>query len=209
MQCLKPQASSLKPQASSLKVKYNKSIAFTLTELLITLGIIGLIATFTIPSVIKNIDEAQNNAKAKETISILSQLTAEAMMSGVNRGVDFPNFVASKLNTESVCLTATPTDGCLESVLTSGSLTYIQLHNGVMIDFSGYFETFGSWLVIDVNGVNKPPNLEGEDRFWLCYNVSEADKTQYDWGLIKRGTIVPCANHTTSVAKYNALFSNG
>ena len=173
------------------------------------MGIIGLIATFTIPSVIKNIDEAQNNAKAKETISILSELTAEAMMSGVNRGVDFPNFVASKLNTERVCLTAAPTDGCLGHILDGYSLSYIQLHNGVMIYFGSYFETFGSWLVIDVNGANKPPNLEGEDILYLCYNVSEADKTRYDWGLIKRGTIVPCANHTTSVAKYNALFSNG
>jgi type II secretory pathway pseudopilin PulG len=176
--------------------------------LLIALGIIGLIATFTIPSVIKNIDEAQNNAKAKETISILSELTAEAMMSGVNRGVDFPNFVASKLNTERVCLTAAPTDGCLGHIIDGYSLSYIQLHNGVVIDFSGYFHPSGSWLAIDVNGAKTPPNAEGQDRLWLCYNVSSADAT-YDRWLIKRGTIVPCVNHTTSVAKYNALFSNG
>ncbi len=131
-------------------------------------------------------------------------------MSGVNRAVDFPNFVASKLNTERVCLSAAPADGCLGNVMTNGwSLSYIQLHNGVVIDFSSYFETIGSWLVIDVNGANTPPNTEGQDILYLCYNVSVADFTHPQWGLIKSGTIVPCANLPTSVAKYNALFSNG
>ena len=48
-------------------------IAFTLAETLITLGIIGIVAALTLPSVITNYKEKQTVAQLKKTYSILAQ----------------------------------------------------------------------------------------------------------------------------------------
>lgn len=46
---------------------------FTLAEVLITLGIIGVVAALTMPSVINNYKEKETIAKLKKTYSVLSQ----------------------------------------------------------------------------------------------------------------------------------------
>ena len=53
--------------------KYKNKIAFTLAEVLITLGIIGVVAALTIPTLISNIQGIQFRSKFKKTISVLSQ----------------------------------------------------------------------------------------------------------------------------------------
>ena len=50
-----------------------KKTAFTLAEVLITLGIIGIVAAMTIPTLIQKNFEKQTVAKLRETQSILSQ----------------------------------------------------------------------------------------------------------------------------------------
>lgn len=55
------------------KYDIKKIIAFTLAEVLITLGIIGLVAEMTIPTLINNVNEAQYYAGAKKAYSTLSQ----------------------------------------------------------------------------------------------------------------------------------------
>lgn len=47
--------------------------AFTLAETLITLGIIGVVAALTIPSIIKNYQKKQTAIKLKQTYSLLTQ----------------------------------------------------------------------------------------------------------------------------------------
>lgn len=47
--------------------------AFTLAEVLITLGIIGIVAAMTIPTLLTNIREKQTVSKLKQTYSMLSQ----------------------------------------------------------------------------------------------------------------------------------------
>lgn len=51
---------------------YKKS-AFTLAEVLITLGIIGVVAAMTIPTLLAKYQEKQTVTKLKQTYSILSQ----------------------------------------------------------------------------------------------------------------------------------------
>ena len=46
--------------------------SFTLAEVLVTLGIIGVIAAMTIPSLIKSFEEKSNNTKAKKAYSAIS-----------------------------------------------------------------------------------------------------------------------------------------
>lgn len=50
-----------------------KNFAFTLSEVLITLGIIGVVAAMTIPNLMAKIDERRTVVKLQETQSILSQ----------------------------------------------------------------------------------------------------------------------------------------
>ena len=47
-----------------LEIRYKKG--FTLAELLISLGILGLIATFTIPKIVGAAGDSKYNAAAKE-----------------------------------------------------------------------------------------------------------------------------------------------
>ena len=51
----------------------NRCAAFTLAEVLITLGIIGIVAAMTIPTLINNYQKKQTLSKLKQTYSIISQ----------------------------------------------------------------------------------------------------------------------------------------
>ena len=51
----------------------HKKLAFTLAEVLITLGIIGVVAAMTIPTLMSKYYEKQTYTRLKETYSILSQ----------------------------------------------------------------------------------------------------------------------------------------
>lgn len=53
----------------------NIKIAFTLAEVLITLGIIGVVAAMTIPTLINNINDMQYKTAMKKAFSVLSQST--------------------------------------------------------------------------------------------------------------------------------------
>ena len=70
------------------KINYNSSMknynkrkrAFTLAEVLITLGIIGVVAALTIPTLISNYNKRQTVTKLKQTYSILSQALTMAQV---------------------------------------------------------------------------------------------------------------------------------
>lgn len=51
--------------------------AFTLAEVLITLGIIGIVAAMTIPAIINNSEKQSIVSKVKEAYSIMSQATGQ------------------------------------------------------------------------------------------------------------------------------------
>ena len=53
-------------------------LAFTLAEVLITLGIIGVVAAITIPSLITKLENIKNSTILKEDYSILQQVMRRA-----------------------------------------------------------------------------------------------------------------------------------
>ena len=55
------------------RVGVKQKVAFTLAEVLITLGIIGVVAALTLPSLIQKQHEKETVAKVKKAYSILSQ----------------------------------------------------------------------------------------------------------------------------------------
>ena len=71
---------------STYKPIYFQKAAFTLAEVLITLGIIGIVAAMTIPTLIANTRSQQYRSKFKKTVSTLSQA---ARMNQAQYGYDF------------------------------------------------------------------------------------------------------------------------
>ena len=82
--------------------------AFTLTELLVSMAVLGLIATLTLPHMFMSADRAKKRAAFKEAYQALAEATHAAMMDGAadSRGI-VPYFNAQK-----VCLINSLTEGC-------------------------------------------------------------------------------------------------
>ena len=68
----------LVPQCPSILVPLKKA-AFTLAEVLITLGIIGVVTAMTLPAVINKINDRQNIAALKKIYSVMSQATLDVI----------------------------------------------------------------------------------------------------------------------------------
>ena len=101
-----------------------KHYGFTLAEVLITLGIIGVVAAMTLPTVINNTNNKQNETALKKAYSIAQQ--ALAMMAANYGDVKPENFAVREFVTEyiknfnnaidcGIALNATAKDLCVSS----------------------------------------------------------------------------------------------
>lgn len=68
-----------KNDTKGVKMFMRKLSGFTLAEVLVTLGIIGVVASLTMPSLINNSDRQQFVARLKKVNSVLAQATAMAV----------------------------------------------------------------------------------------------------------------------------------
>ena len=173
----------------------NKSnVAMTLAEVLITVGIIGLIAAFTIPSLLNKTNDAELTVAWKKEYSAFAQAYQQMIYDNggdVSQWVDratgnyLPDpFLIEFMKYFSVakeCITSNynyicgtnnkPTSSTIYKTLSGGyvngnNLAYgnILLNNGAQL----YFRTYatGEFAVfIDVNGYQKGPNVLGRDLF--------------------------------------------
>ena len=105
---------------------------FTLAELLISLAILGVIATFTIPKILTAQTSAQNIAKTKDVAAMISGALLQAKMDGVVSATStaavltpYMNYV--KLDTSGTVIDGTPLIASFSCVAASPCL---QLHNG-------------------------------------------------------------------------------
>lgn len=144
--------------------------AFTLAEVLITLGIIGVVAALTLPTLIQNHQKQVYVTQLKKAYSTLgnafnkmavdedvvdwkqtncgSSLSTATCMEALTKQM---NIVKKKDN--SSCSTAWSGDFCDEAFLTNdGALFLFPCANVAQ-------------LLVDVNGVQKSPNKYGRDRF--------------------------------------------
>ena len=71
-----------------------KYLGFTLAEVLVTLGIVGVVAAMTIPILMTNIGEKQTISRLKQTYSLLSQ----AFKLAENDGADFGTLAENDSN---------------------------------------------------------------------------------------------------------------
>lgn len=152
--------------------------AFTLAEVLITLGIIGVAASLTIPSVINNIRyrEIQTSLKKQYT------LTQQALINmGRDEGyiikADFGNLILAEYLSKYYKLYKKNAGNYNYRNYKSfhgGTIGYSVLDDGSFITLDGIlymFENAGggnrhtTYITIDVNGMKKPPNKWGYDLF--------------------------------------------
>lgn len=174
---------------------------FTLAETLITLGIIGIVAAMTIPTLMAKLKNDRESAILKEDYSILQQMMKMANEEGamgsivVGNNIDemkewFNTYFLPYIKTTNVCYDKW---GCWSRNVKKangekytnntacGAVTVsFVLYNGsyvCMDDFGGFrfgVKTKGQTIgiLVDVNG-DKQPNILGEDIFALQFYENE------------------------------------
>lgn len=148
----------------------NVSIGFTLAELLISLVILGEIATFTIPKVLNAQQDGRRVAIFKETIGVLSEITYMGYLTGELTSSNVASYYTSKLNAVKICPNNAFTEQCWAHSGGSNEPGFI-LHNGATL--SG-FNNFGpgNGVELDWNGPQSP-NIEGQDiiALQICFGT--------------------------------------
>ena len=143
-----------------------KNCAFTLAEVLITLGIIGVVAAMTIPTLMANIKAHQYSAKFKKTVSTLSNA---AKMSQAQYGFDYSG-LTDKCNANSA--TDNPEDKQSLCSLLNGTLTGATYYYG-MNNFPNYeIKESEEFNKVDsfINNKNKLPIYQLSDGSLILFS---------------------------------------
>lgn len=173
---------------------FTKKAAFTLAEVLITLGIIGVVAAMTIPSLIQNYQEKVLANQFKKSYSMFSQVLNQVL---VDNDMSVPSCyynqhqtsydfsacnevsaaVLKKLNVVKTCEKKSYENGCIpkysglkQSYLQGFTQDWILNHSKSYVLADGTIileygdDAFPAIFAIDING-KKAPNKWGYDLF--------------------------------------------
>ena len=166
--------------------KLRKNLAFTLAEVLITLGIIGVVAAMVIPSLINSYQKKINIIKLKKAYSeFVSAVKLSEVQNGDLAGWDFnlsstdftekylfaywrlkkdtANKVKNKLRYKTLF-----GDFLRDNDLVSGSKTNVYtIPSGATLFIDSYKHPDNKYFSIDING-DSGPNISGKDYFHFC-----------------------------------------
>lgn len=144
-------------------MKRKNSTGFTLSELLITVGLIGTIAAITIPSVLSGMETTNRRAIMKDTLKIVTEAAEALTMQG-----DVPD------NTYLALISR------IKTLDRDNVGLVITLHNGVTL--SGFTAAPGvgftrcESFIVDVNGAGQP-NTVGQDRVGITASWAPDNST--------------------------------
>lgn len=172
--------------------EYKRFSAFTLSEILITLGIIGVVAALTIPTLINNYKEQTYNVGVNKVYSMLSQALLQIKVNNggsVDVGVVNSNGLRSQFCSVFSCIKNDTAENIFG--INKGNYKFYKgnvvsgyvdsgvndpaavLNNGMFFKFRDNGGcSFGvnacAWLDVDINGASGP-NEFGKDfyRFWI------------------------------------------
>ena len=188
-----PKIQSCKNQIDRFRTKFGmtnfkKLCAFTLSELLLSLTIVGVIAVITVPVIVGNIQKQIFATKLKNTVTMIEQVAQQELIRHHTRDLrntDFGNpeqLLTSKHfnilkscsynDARKICWKNSGKDKIIYMRLNNKSTTIsdqdtVILNNGVILGYrlvSGYDDRILGAFSIDLNGHVKP-NIFGRDVF--------------------------------------------
>ena len=174
-----------------------KRVAFTLAEVLITLGIIGVVAALTLPSVISNYQTKQRITQLKKVYNTLSQAYEMGVAeNGGNRDIrtwanvilyySKTDYIATLMQyTKPIHVCNPEDDDCVNKDYVAKNLgfdtfglVYI-LEDGVIIGRGNENTPDYGIIKVDINGT-KSPNKNGEDIFLFSTGYYYAERRSMD-----------------------------
>lgn len=169
-----------------------RSSAFTLAEVLIVLGIIGIIAGITIPPLIVNFKEERFKTAAKKSYSMASQAIHQLvsdnggvwLYDSTNRfsAIDFRNYFkiikTCSSSPSAPCGVPQVDESEIYKSLLGNPVHTFYFDDGQFITADGMFlminnDATGDFITVDVNGYWKDPNIMGQDVFMFQIINSE------------------------------------
>jgi prepilin-type N-terminal cleavage/methylation domain-containing protein len=147
----------------SLKTKPSLQLrAFTLAELLISLALLGVIATFTIPKILGSSQSQRYPDILKEDYTLLYNLLYDFHLSGES---NIEQYVWNHINAVKLCKTNSLLEGCFAPYIGYDTLPGVILPNGssIVFIFNSYYGQKAFFAVVDANGPALP-NAWLEDR---------------------------------------------
>jgi len=208
--------------------------AFTLTELLIALGIIGAIAAVSIPTLVSTINKRALTGQLKNTTASIQQLMSDQMVTKKTKKLSETDFAspATLLRNENFSIATTcanPQTDCWKttasgndkityknldgSVNNIGADSAVVLKNGAILAYKSVSRNLDGDKIIgnfyfDVNG-NEPPNICGRDLFAI-YVTENGKITNWDGNENKTAEeyISTCKSGTGSSC-YTAVVRSG
>lgn len=187
--------------------EYNNKIGFTLSEVLITLVIIGIIAAITVPMVTANSNDKALKAALRKNHSVLAQAMNRYYIDN-GEHIDYEtdthnNFILKYFNIAKVGIDAEDLKNIKYQIYSRkkefpASQYYFSPEEAVLLTDGTLIErhrTIGSHniqgFLIDVNGPYKKPNRLGIDTFYFeVYHEDVANKKIYQGEAIPGGTPV-------------------
>lgn len=154
---------------------------FTLAELLTSLAILGVIATFTIPKILMAQTNAQSNARAKEMAAMIAGAYQQAQLAGIVTGSTKPTDLTPYMNYLSID-TSSQIDwpvGTAGPATCSSTDKCLNLHGGGKLllygtgNFGGTASTNVLMLLFDPDGRYVNSAADGPSKtviFLLYYN---------------------------------------
>jgi len=171
-----------------------KKAAFTLAEVLITLGIIGVVAAMTIPGLMSAYKAHQLHAQFLKTYSTIQQafkqmdaddVSLDPKDYGSNDGIGFYSVFAKYVKPAKVCFRDNLVKPCYDYTsnsyksLSGTALEYyffddgqIALLDGTLIMFESPFSGL-TWVFADINGFGNKPDKLGYDLFVFEFKDGE------------------------------------
>ncbi len=149
--------------------------AFTLTELLVGLVLLGLIASFAVPYIVISAERIQKRALFKEAYHALAEATHATMLEG---GRNWE--IITKLNPQKICMENARTQGCTTSDHFESEQQGVVLASGVSLFGFGDEATHGDILADGViMGLEEFPKKE-----YFYFVVNKSDRSFSTTGFL-------------------------
>jgi Tfp pilus assembly protein PilE len=202
--------------------RYHHTCGFSLGEMLIAIGLLGLIAMISVPVVFNKTKEHRNKALFKDTIAAVERAYMNGFREGYVGATNDPtkhinHYVINHLNAKKVCVDK-QAEGCYDGnglPIYGWATMAADLHTGASIvglnsGWTGGHNNFA----VDINGPDGPNKL-GKDMLWLHVCMEPKFCNNHTRKVLGRvepipGTVNPAytvaGGPTTNTEVYNSLY---